>query len=365
MDDDALPIKTKKFIIAAVPDCNDRSEDRDSTRSTAGQAVHNYPVGKTPGSLFDNSPEPLPARPELLCSKCDFQNGDPERLAEHLITVHEQTTAAAWFEAGQENERLYPRLRARAGEFTVLGVDPERSRGNTIGSCSSLNEAIALADQRKAAYPEIVVSDEYGRERYKLGGGAQTLTPSRAVTNTVSSEPQVNHHQKLQSTTVQGQSDEEVVDSFLLKGKQDNPPKFVVIAGPVATGKTTLRRKKYAQNYVLVDSGELFDIFIANKSGEDAEKMKQRSVTIGAELVSRSIAQRRNIVIEILGDLEEPKKTILPKMTSLGYEIEIEFIECDLKEALRREEARGRDNMSAYYSQSDTLLYFTTAFSHI
>jgi KaiC/GvpD/RAD55 family RecA-like ATPase len=192
------------------------------------------------------------------------------------------------------------------------------------------------------------------------------VTPSSsASTNPVSSEPPLNKQQQLQSKTIKFGSDEEVIDSFLLKGKQDTPPKFVVIAGPVGTGKTTCRREKYAQDYVLIDAGELFDIYITDKSGDEAEKMEQRAMAVGVELVTRAVGQRRNIVIEILGDQEEPKKSILPKMASLGYQTKIEFIDCDVEEALRREKAGVRDNMSAYYSQDGTMLYFTTAFRNM
>ena len=52
-------------------------------------------------------------------------------------------------------------------------------------------------------------------------------------------------------------------------------------------------------------------------------------------------------------------------MAALGYQIKIEFIDCDMEEALRREKAGGRDNMSAYYKQDGTLLYFSNALSNI
>lgn len=355
-DPSTPPAKTEKFMIATVPASNSKPQERDAAGNAADQATNDKPI--TP--VFDSGPKPLPERPQLLCSRCDFQNHNPQRLAEHLIDIHGQTITASWFEAGQENERLYPRLRAPVGEFIVLGTDSGRSRGNISETFASLDEAIAFAHHVKGSFPEITVYDDSGHERYNLASEVH-VAPS-ASTKTVSSEPPLNYQEQLQSKTIKFGSDKEVIDSFLLKGKQDYPPRFIVIAGPVGTGKTTFRRKKYAEDYVLIDAGELFDIYIADKSGDEAEKMEQRAMAVGVELAARSIGQRRNIVIEILGDQEEPKKSILPKMTSLGYQTDIEFIDCDVEEALRREKAGGRDNMSAYYSQSETLLYFTTAF---
>jgi predicted kinase len=356
-DPSTPPAKTEKFMIATVPASNSKPQERDATGSAADQATNDKPI--TP--VFDSGPEPLPERPQLLCSKCDFQSHDPERLAEHLIDIHGQTISASWFEAGQENERLYPRLRAPVGKFIVLGIDSGHSSGNISETFASLDEAIALAHHVEGSFPEIAVYDDSGHERYKLASNVHISPSSSASTNIVSSEPPLNPQKQLQSKTIKSGSDEEVVDGFLLKGKQDTPPMFVVIAGPVGTGKTTFRREKYAQDYVLIDAGELFDIYTADKSGDEAEKMEQRAMAAGVELVERSVGQRRNILIEILGDQEEPKKSILPKMASLGYQTKIEFIDCDVEEALRREKAGGRDNMSAYYSQDSTLLYFTTA----
>jgi hypothetical protein len=81
--------------------------------------------------------EPLP--PQLQCSKCSFGNNNPSHLADHLIQAHGCSVSAAWFEDGQENECLYPRLRADAGTFIVVGVDKAQSRGVIIASCTSLS----------------------------------------------------------------------------------------------------------------------------------------------------------------------------------------------------------------------------------
>jgi hypothetical protein len=110
---------------------------------------------------------------------------------------------------------------------------------------------------------------------------------------------------------------EKVIDSFLRKGKQDYPPTLVVLAGSVASGKTTIRREKYPQDYVLIDAGELLDIFTENKSGDDAKKMEQHAMVAGIESVTKSIAEKRNIVIEILGDNKEPINSIVDNMMAM------------------------------------------------
>lgn len=117
--------------------------------------------------MFGAGEQPLPPPPQLLCSKCDFHDDNPERLAGHFIHAHGYAIPAAWFEAGQENERLYPRLVAPAGQFTVLGVTAS-GRGSIIANCPSLEDAIYIADRNAGSFPEIFVHDDSGREVYKV-----------------------------------------------------------------------------------------------------------------------------------------------------------------------------------------------------
>lgn len=154
----------------------------------------------------------------------------------------------------------------------------------------------------------------------------------------------------------------EVVDSFLKKGDQGNPPKFVILMGPIASGKTTIRREKYADGYVLVDSGELSDIFSENT--KDTELIENYLIVAGTELVRQAVELKKNIIIEIIGDKEDPMKNVVSKMVEIGYKPEIIYIGCDLEECIRREEARGRSNVSSFYSQDETLMYFLRYFAN-
>jgi len=159
---------------------------------------------------------------------------------------------------------------------------------------------------------------------------------------------------------------EDVINNFLQKGAANDSPKFVVLTGSIASGKTTIRKEKYSKDYVLIDSGELFDSFDA-KNNENTEKKSGHMMIAGIELVKRSITEKRNIVIEITADTPEKGdklKQIIDKMSSLGYKAEIEAIYCDVEECQRRN-AKGRDNMSSYYSTDETLHYFMVAFENL
>ena len=115
-----------------------------------------------------DSAEKVTSRPQLQCSQCVFETEPPEHLAVHLVRAHGRTTAQAWFEAGVENQRLYPKLAASAGMFSVAGVDKARSTGSIIANCSSVKDAISTAGRQAKSFPEIFVSDDSGRELYRI-----------------------------------------------------------------------------------------------------------------------------------------------------------------------------------------------------
>jgi uncharacterized membrane protein len=94
---------------------------------------------------------------------------EPNQLGMHLIRQHEYEEAKAWFVAGQENERLYPRYRAPKGMFTVLAVDLAHSRGEVVDHCKTPEQAIHLAYKIAARYQSVLVYDDAGNQFFTIG----------------------------------------------------------------------------------------------------------------------------------------------------------------------------------------------------
>jgi hypothetical protein len=126
------------------------------------------PSARTATTSHRDSAEKVTSRPQLQCSQCVFETESPEHLAVHLVRAHGRTIAQAWFEAGVENQRLYPKFAAPAGMFSVAGVNKARSTGSIISNCSSLEDAISTAGRQAESFPEIFVSDDSGRELYRI-----------------------------------------------------------------------------------------------------------------------------------------------------------------------------------------------------
>lgn len=150
-----------------------------------------------------------------------------------------------------------------------------------------------------------------------------------------------------------------LIDDFCIRGKVQEPPEFLVISGGTGVGKTTIRRQKYSDGWVVVDPGDLYH---AGKKtvGEDSVELPWIYFS-GIELVKRAIAERRNILIEVIGDKFEPLNNLLDKMKAIGYTVRVEFIFNDIAKSWENNLKRGKDNTSSFYTQDETYAWFNSA----
>ena len=131
---------------------------------------------------------------------------------------------------------------------------------------------------------------------------------------------------------------------------QGESPRLALIVGPVATGKTTLRKENYKTGFVVVDSVEIFLNMSRGEYHAFPNAFLEPMDIFGRLVASRAIQERRNIVTEIIGaDLDE-LKALIEAMTSIGYKVDVQFVHCDLETAVRRNLDRGDDAISAYHA---------------
>lgn len=152
----------------------------------------------------------------------------------------------------------------------------------------------------------------------------------------------------------------EIARPFWERGISENPPKFVIVMGGIAAGKTTLRQHQYADGYVHFDYGEILNA-IAKTVGGNHEKLASY-VSLACDLILReSLGVRKNIVIEIIGESLAPITPIIQGMKELGYDISVNAVEADPEEARRRHlkaVEEDKSYLSAYYTQAPTLAVF-------
>ena len=155
----------------------------------------------------------------------------------------------------------------------------------------------------------------------------------------------------------------ELAKPFWENGISEDPPKFVIFMGGVGSGKTTLRRQNYATGYVHFEFGEIFNA-VKKVFGEDNPTLSVYASFAGEMILSESIENRKNMVIEIIGDndLIDP---VINKMKEIGYEVSLGIIKCDPAEAYERHIKAVMEDpeyISAYFSEASTLSFFYRQF---
>lgn len=128
-------------------------------------------------------------------------------------------------------------------------------------------------------------------------------------------------------------------------------PEFAIVMGGPAVGKTTLRKQKFAKGYVLVDAADIFIRLSEGQSLDFPDDLEQPMEVVGTLIASRAVAERRCIVTELIGADYEATVELIEAMRSIGYEISVTGVNCDVEEAQRRNLARGDDNISCYFAE--------------
>ena len=128
-----------------------------------------------------------------------------------------------------------------------------------------------------------------------------------------------------------------VVDSFFDNGsKTQSPPRAVIIMGGVGSGKTTLRRNKLAENYVQIDGSDIFAQIVDEDTADDLDLYLPIIDKIGQEITSRAVREKCDLAIEHTGDNADEMKSIIDKLESIGYIVDISMVNCDPAEAYQR-----------------------------
>jgi len=139
-------------------------------------------------------------------------------------------------------------------------------------------------------------------------------------------------------------------------------PNLIIIMGGVCSGKTEFRKNKYlAPDFNHIDAGEIFIELSENEYYEFPSHLEEKMNQIGLEKLRGCIFQKKDIVIEIIGENIEAVKELLELAKKIDYKTNVEFLECDIEDALQRNENRDENNISAYYCESYHLEWFKKA----
>ena len=138
-------------------------------------------------------------------------------------------------------------------------------------------------------------------------------------------------------------------------------PKIVLIMGGPASGKTRLRKERFAEGHVLVDAADIFINLSKDGCFDFPGEFDMPLNQVGGRVAMRAIAERRNIVTEIIGADFEGTCGLIEAMRSVGYQVEAVALTCDIEVAVERNMARGENNISSYFAEPYQHAWLTKA----
>lgn len=144
------------------------------------------------------------------------------------------------------------------------------------------------------------------------------------------------------------------------RGKSDNTPLLVILTGGVGSGKTTIRNKNYANNFIHFEFGEIYTL-LKHTFGEANDKLMTYTSLACDLILQEAIKDKRNIVTEVIGDKKGILEHIMDGMINQGYKISVEYIYCEQAEAYKRHlklVEEDKDYLSVYFTQEATMAFF-------
>jgi hypothetical protein len=154
---------------------------------------------------------------------------------------------------------------------------------------------------------------------------------------------------------------EAIMASFLEKGASGPAPELAVFMGVLGAGKTTLRRQQCSSGYVQVDFGEVLAAVTRALGSRTHPRLPTYATIVSETVLSRAIAGRKNIAIEVIGGGPDLLAPVLEKMKELGYEVSLRYVELDPAEGYRlhvKAVQEDEEYMSAFHTEGATLGFF-------
>ena len=139
-------------------------------------------------------------------------------------------------------------------------------------------------------------------------------------------------------------------DSSRSDGPVPTPPRFVLVCGTPASGKTRLRHAKYARGYVSVDAGDIFRRLPDHEAMDFPGEHAWMVDAIGSAVAARALEERRHVVTEVFG-LDQPATVeLIEAMKAAGYRTEVVGVRASVEQSVAWNEERGLDNVSSYFT---------------
>lgn len=146
---------------------------------------------------------------------------------------------------------------------------------------------------------------------------------------------------------------------YLKEGHKSEEPELVIIMGPVAAGKTSYIKKHYANGFVWIDMARIF-FDLQKDTGIKLNRKNEIINFIGIVTLELAILEKRNIVVEMIGEDLEKIEGVIDAMKMQGYNTKI-TIKNSVDDSCfggENSESKPAEYMSAFYTESFHIDWF-------
>ena len=148
---------------------------------------------------------------------------------------------------------------------------------------------------------------------------------------------------------------------YLKEGSKSEKPELVIIMGPVAGGKSSHIRDNYVSaGYVWIDMARIF-FDLQSQTGIKLNRRTQLINFIGVVTLDLALLEKRNIVIELVGDELERIDTLIDAMKAHGYKTKITMVNSANDGCFINEKTKKAEYMSSFYTEPFHLDWFERA----
>lgn len=144
---------------------------------------------------------------------------------------------------------------------------------------------------------------------------------------------------------------------YLKEGIKSETPEFIVILGPVGAGKTNYIKNNYGNGYVWIDMARIF-FELQKETGIRLNRRKEIINFIGLVTLDLAILEKRNIVVELIGDELEKVEKLINVMKSAGYDVKVTELNSSDDTCFPGAAEKNDEYMSSLYTESFHLSWF-------
>jgi len=144
---------------------------------------------------------------------------------------------------------------------------------------------------------------------------------------------------------------------YLKEGSKADIPELIIIIGPVGAGKTSYIESNFSKGYVWLDMARIF-FDLQKNTGIRLNRRNEVMNFIGVVTLDLAILEKRNIVMELVGEELEKIDRIIDLMKTHGYNVKITVINSPDDTCFANTKPVSQKHMSSFYTENFHLDWF-------